>query len=317
MARPSMPRLRKLAADPLLHFLVIGALLFAAERLLHGEPSRDDERASTDAPPRRSPIVVTDDVRRMLAEQHERSYGKPPTDEEMKALCEGWIDEEVLYREGVLRGLDKDDPRIRNVVAQKMAFVLEQTLVLPPPTDDDVKRWFESHADRWSKPALVDFTQVFVAGTDTSAEARARGFLDQLEKGAEPAGMGDVFSGGRRYRRRSIADLAQTFGAEFTEGLDQQKEGTWSLRRSRFGFHVVRVDRHWPPSKPSLAEVRAQVEEDIRRERRATERARAIAKLREGWTVRVEAPSTPSSGSESSRPGVEDAAAASEGGASP
>lgn len=291
-----MSRLRKLAADPLLHFLAIGVLLFAAERLLRGEPASGGERAAMDEAPRRSAIVVTDDVRRMLAEEHERSYGKPPSDAEMKALCEAWIDEEVLYREGVIRGLDKDDPRIRSVVAQKMSFVLEQSLVLPPPTDADVEQWFSSHPEKWSKPALVDFTQVFVAGTDPSAEAKARGFFEQLEKGAEPAGMGDTFSGGRRYRRRSIADLAQSFGAEFTEGLGEQKENTWALRRSRFGFHVVRVDKRWPPSTPSLAEVRADVEEDLRRERRAAERARAIAKLREGWSVRIDTPPTSPAG---------------------
>lgn len=276
----------RLARDPLVHFIVLGALLFAADRLVAGPRASNapaTPSASAEAPDTR--ITLSADARRLLVEEQTRSYGRAPTEAEMLAVIGRWVDEEVLYREGLARGLEKDDPRIRHLVAQKMSFVLEQTLVLPPPTDRDLQAWFDGHADRWARPALVDFTQVFVQGDDTKADERARSLLAQLEKGAEPGGMGDTFSGGRRYRRRSIVDLAEAFGGDFTQGLAEQKEGAWALRRSRFGFHVVRIDKRSPAERPTLADVRAEVEEDFKRAQRAEKLTEAVGNLRKRWTI--------------------------------
>ena len=279
--------LPRIARDPLVHFVLLGAMLFAVDRVVAARRSTAPAAESSPERPLDTRLTLSADARRLLVEEHTRSYGRPPSDTEVKELVERWIDEEILYREGLARGLEKDDPRIRHLVAQKMSFVLEQTLVLPSPTAHDLQAWFDVHADRWARPALVDFTQVFVQGDDTTADERARGFLAQLEKGADPGGMGDTFSGGRRYRRRSIADLTESFGPDFTPGLAEQKEGTWALRRSRFGFHVVRIDKRSPAEKPSLAEVRAEVEEDFKRARRSEKLSEKVAELRKHWTIEV------------------------------
>jgi hypothetical protein len=279
-----MVPLRRLVRDPLVHFLLIGAALFGADHLLH--PRQKEVPVSAGAASAPAPIVLRAETRRMLADEYGRSYGRPPTDKEMQEVIDRWLDEEVLYREGLARGLERDDPRIRHLIAQKMSFVLEQAIVLPAQFEEsELQAWFDAHSDNWAKPALIDFTQVFVNGLDTKAEEQARTFLTQLEKGADPNGMGDVFSGGRRYRRRNVADLAESFGGDFTKDLAGQKEGSWALRRSRFGFHLVRIDRRSAAERPTLADVRAEVEEDLRRTRRAEKLAAEVATLRKRWPV--------------------------------
>ena len=211
---------------------------------------------------------------RGLREEHVRSvYGREPSPAEMDELVSRWIDEEILAREGVAMGLDKDDPRIRQRMAQKMGFVLEQGLALVEPTDAELRAFFAAHPGKWKTAELVDFTQVFVQGTDGDAHARATSLLAELVQGRDPVRMGDTFSGGRRYRRRKLADLQESFGADFTQGLDAQKEGTWALRRSRFGFHLVRVDRRTPEKDPDIEAVRADVtyeyEQKVKGERMA------------------------------------------------
>lgn len=265
-------------------------MLFAAERLVSAKPQAVAPESEVSGPPRAPELeprslVVSDEAKRLLVEEHTRSYGKPPTSEELAGLVDRWIDQEILYREGLARSLDQDDPRIRHLVAQKMAFILEQSLVLPPPTDRELEAWFSAHADKWAKPALVDFTHVFVQGDDTRADARARALLAELERGADPGGLGDMFSGGRRYRRRSVAQLAESFGREFVGGLDEQEAGAWALRRSRFGVHLVRVDRRTPADDPALADVRAEVEDDYARAKRDEGLAEAVSVLRQRWTI--------------------------------
>jgi len=275
--------LHRLLREPVVQFLLVGAALFGVDRLRqHEAPSRSPTAECHEAVPGR--IVVTDEVRQTLAEEHARVQGRQPTRAEMDALVAGWLSEEVLFREGLVRGLEKDDPRIRQRIVEKMSFVVDQGIEPPSPSDVELAAWFEAHPNKWATSELVDFTQVFVQGDDPATIARAHGLLAQLDAGAEPAGMGDTFSGGRRYRRRGLGDLRESFGPDFAAGLAEQKEGTWSLRRSRFGVHLVRVDRRTPAERPALAQVREDVLLDYREAKRTAAREGAIAEMRKRWT---------------------------------
>ncbi|WP_394830473.1 peptidyl-prolyl cis-trans isomerase [Pendulispora rubella] len=279
----------RLLREPVVQFLLAGAVLFGADRVRRREeppkkPSAECAPETTVTGAGGGRIVVTDELRQTLSEEHQRVHGRPPTPAEMDTLVAGWVNEEVLYREGLARGLEKDDPRIRQRVVEKMSFVLDQRLEPPAPSDAELAAWFDAHPNKWATSELVDFTHVFVQGNDDAVRARARGLLGQLETGTDPAGMGDTFSGGRRYRRRSLADLGESFGPDFSAGLAEQKEGTWSLRQSRFGVHLVRVDRRTPAERPALAQVREDVLLDYREAKRAAAREGAIAEMRKRWT---------------------------------
>jgi hypothetical protein len=279
--------LRRLTREPLVHFLVAGGVLFAGDRAVrHG-------RARATQPPQASPaeargakrIVVTEAVRQRLVDEFTRAYGHAPSSQETTTLVEGWIDEEVLYREGVARGLERDDPGVRRRVAQQMSFVLEAAALPPEPTDAELRSWFSANADKWATSELVDFTQVYVEGSDLPASERATALLAQLRGGADPSGLGDVFPGGRRYRRRTLASLEESFGAGFTEGIALQKTNTWELRRSRFGHHLVRIDGHSAATAPDLDAVRADVKLDWLKAKRAELQRAGVAGLRQRWTI--------------------------------
>jgi hypothetical protein len=263
-----------LRREPLMHFLLIGAVLFAIDAL------RQDDG---DEAPRR--IVVTDLLREELARDWESTRDGPPSAEELDRLAEAWIDEEVLYREGLARGLDRDDPSVRGRVASKMAFVLRSQVVVPEPTDAELRAWFDAHAERFAEDVRVDFTHVFVAGSGEEAERRAEELLALVSSGATPGGLGDRFSGGRRYRGREIADLARAFGDEFVQGMEAQPIGAWQLRRSRHGTHVVRIDARVDARTADFETARGEAREAVIGARRDAELAARLRALRERWTV--------------------------------
>jgi hypothetical protein len=265
--------MRALIREPVLHFVAIGIALFALDRAVGGgEP---DERV----------VVVDAGVRAELADAFSHQHGREPDEDEMEELVQGWIDEEILYREGRSRGLGESDPRVRSRIAANMAFLVDAEVAIPAPGEDELRAYFEAHAAEWDEEVRVDFTQVFVAGDDESARARAEDVLDQLRGGASPNGLGDTFSGGRRYRRRTLADLEATFGADFVAGLAEQPVGSWALRRSSFGHHLVRLDALAPARAADFEHARDEVMEAWTEERRATERARGMEALRERWRV--------------------------------
>jgi len=94
--------MRRILREPLLHFLLLGALLFGAYRWVDGEGARAPDQ-----------IVVPAERVRGLADQFQRTWLRPPTEPELDSLVQTFVREEVMYREGVARGLDRDDPIIR------------------------------------------------------------------------------------------------------------------------------------------------------------------------------------------------------------
>lgn len=233
------------------------------------------------------PIVVDAAVRAALVEQWSKTHPAAPDDAQLEQAIERWIDEEVLYREGLARALADGDAVVRERIASQMSYVLQSRIVVPEPTEDELRASFDADPSKWAQPDRVDFTQVFVAGKDDAAEARARELLQLVQDGADPNGLGDTFAGGRRFRGRRIAELAERFGMGFVEGLDAQPEGTWALRRSDAGLHLVRVDRRTSSSSPAFADVRDAVRHDWQEARRAEAMAQARHELRARWEIVV------------------------------
>jgi hypothetical protein len=242
--------------EPIVHFLVLGALLFAANGVV--APKRESPKAAVVS----TKIVVPKE----LAGDDKRK----------------WIDEEVLYREGLARGLEKDDPKIKQRIAGNMQRVLEGQIVLPKATEAELRAFFAANEARWAKSELFDFTNVFVADSD---QKRAGELLAQLSGGADPSGMGDTFSGGRKYRRRATEDLSEAFGAEFVAGFAEQKPGTWAIRRSRHGLHVIRIDAKTPAAPASFEATRGEIELAFDEKRKNERLGAAVAELRKKYAV--------------------------------
>lgn len=282
--------LRAILREPLVHFLLVGALLVTVDRVRHGgvspAPGRAPARAAPASDPPTRTIVVDQEVRAWLRDGLTRARGgAAPSEAELADAVARWIDEEVLYREGLARGLDRDDQQVRKRIAEKMSFILERQIVIPPPGEAELRAWFEARRDTWVDPPRIDFTHVFVAGAGGEAERRAAELLAELEGGAAPEPLGDRFSGGQRYRGRKLADLAESFGPAFAAGLDHQPVGSWQLRHSRHGLHLVRVDRFAPGRAADFAAARLDVEKEWLDARRADQLAARVRALRERWPV--------------------------------
>lgn len=279
----------RVAREPLVHFAIVGAILFAVDTARRAaNPERPAPRVTASQAPAHgpeAPIVVDDTVRAAIASRAETRLGRTPSASELDAELDAWIDDEVLYREGARRGLDRFDPVIHKRVASRMSYVLEQAVIVPEPTDADLTAWFETHRERWSTPERVDFTHVFVAGTDAAARSRAEKLAAALAAGAAPERLGDRFSGGHRYRGRPLAKLARSFGDGFVRGLERQPPGVWVERASRFGLHLVRVDRVEPARPADFAAARLDVRKAWRDEQRRIGVATELARLRASWEI--------------------------------
>src|SRR5262249_19765171 len=144
-------------------------LLFAADHFLR-EPADDPHT-----------IVVSPDVDKQAVELFEESRGRKPDKRELEALHRVWIDNEVLYREGLALQVDKGDDAIRERVIFKALSVIDANVKLPAIDDQKLRAWFEAHRDKYDEPARFDFQEAVLSG-DTS-ESAVRAFVDELNTG--------------------------------------------------------------------------------------------------------------------------------------
>ncbi len=132
-----------LASRTLIAFTGWGFALFATDSMLHpGHDSGDQSHR----------IELTQgDLRQMSVSL--LAQGRPaPTAEEIASLVRSKIDEEILFREALAMGLDKDDAIIKRRLAQKMDFVIEDLATMLEPTTAQLTAWFKQNEQRFMLP---------------------------------------------------------------------------------------------------------------------------------------------------------------------
>ncbi len=282
-------RFGAIVREPLVHFLVLGGLLFLLFGLTQG-PDRDNGRQ----------IRVSAAQLEQLAAQFSRTWMRPPTEEEFAGLIERHIRGEVFYREALAMGLDQDDPYVRNRLGQKLEFLLDDLSAETAPGDDMLTQYLEEHPERFQEPARATFRQVYLnPDRHPQLEAEAAGLLERLRAGADPAGVGDVTLLEHAFDDASRPEIARQFGAAFADSVLEVEQGQWlGPIRSGLGAHLVLVTDRQPARLPTLAEVRPQVLREWQDARRREQKEQAYARLRERYQISVEpaeGPQTPTS----------------------
>src|SRR3954452_25028991 len=148
-------RIRTLLGEPMLHFLLIGIALFGAYRWV----------SPGDSGARR--IIITQGVIDDLVTQHVAARGRQPSSTELNHLIESYVREEILYREGVRLGLERDDIVVKRRVRQKIEMIAEEDASTRAPTDADLSAYLVANQARFVQPAVFTFEQVFI-GESTS-----------------------------------------------------------------------------------------------------------------------------------------------------
>jgi hypothetical protein len=247
------------------HFVLLGAGLFALDAWAGSddEPVLDDTR-----------IAISAGRVENLAALFAKTWKRPPSPDELRALVDGFVLEEALFRQGLAMGLDQEDAVIRRRVGQKMEFVVDDLLQLDDPSEEELERWRAEQPERYAAPTRTSFRQVFLNPEARGERLRADAarLLDELRARDVSAGFDDL--GDRTllhavYSDVDSAAVARTFGEAFAQDLAQVAPGAWGgPLDSAYGVHLVFVEARVPGSPLPLDAVRREVERDWRYARR-------------------------------------------------
>ena len=274
--------LRRWSREPLLHFLLIGLVLFVVYDRLH--PGQENKSES-------NRIVLTPDDFEQLGVTWLAQGRAPPTPEQMQSLIEIKVREEVLYREALALGLDKEDTIVKRRLAQKMEFLAEGASIDSNPSPDTLRAWFKENSQRFSLPPRVSFRHLYFSPDRRGEHARgaAAHAMEQLAgklgNWQDAEALGDPFMDRDYYGDRSAEDMAKLFGSNFAREVVGLKTGQWQGPvESGYGWHLVFIDTSVAARMPAFEEI----EPEIRAEWVEDQRAEAKRKIYEAMRARYQ-----------------------------
>ena len=257
--------------EPLLHFVILGGVLFAAD---HFMVSRNDD-------PRVIHMDAAVDARARQVFKDAR--GREPNADELYALRRVWLDNEVLYREGLALQLDKGDDAIRERVIFKQLSVVDANTKLPPYDDDVLRKWFEQNRAKYDDPARYDFQEAILVG-DKSEQA-VRAFVSSLNAGSP----GDAKADLRVFTKRPHENVVQSYGEEFAKELDGVLPGEWRAMQTKSGWRAMRLESISRPQPADFESLRGVVLHDWTDVTLQEQRSAAVRALAQKYTVKTEA----------------------------
>jgi hypothetical protein len=280
----------KLLREPIVHFIALGVVLFllAGQARHAGSPESDK-------------IVVTSSQIESLAIGFTRTWMRPPTQEELKGLTDDSIREEILYREAMSMGLDRDDTIVKRRMRQKLEFLTEDTVAQgAPPTEQELQAYLDRHQNQYREEGRLTFEHIFFnrEKRGKSAATDAEAVLDRLKgrngSHIELDTLGDAFLLPFNLVAQSGGQIGQLFGDPFSKRLAQVTPGQWTGPiESSYGLHLVRVDEQIPGNVLPLATVHDAVLREVMNERRRRALDIAYAKLQQRYNIVIEPPTPP------------------------
>lgn len=274
--------------EPLVHFLLIGAALFGAWHFL--QPARNDGPASKQ-------IRFSLEEISQLALVFQSQWNREPTAAELEHLLENRVQEEVLYREGLALGLDKDDTIIKRRLAQKMQFLSEDVASAREPTTDELSAWYGKNSAQFAQPARYSFRHLYFSPDRRGAKARddaARALAKltgQPEDSKLAESLADPFMFQDYYRDRATEFLGKEFGPQFAVAVTKLPTGSWQGPvESGLGWHLVFVDTVIPGRVPDFEEVATDVKTAWLADQKEKSWTKTYGDMRAKYTVLLPAP---------------------------
>ena len=273
--------MKKLLREPLLHFLLIGAALFAVFEIVNDRsPGNSDNH-----------IVVTAGRIAQLENIFTKTWQRSPTVEELKGLVDDFILEEIYYRQAVAIGIDRNDTVIRRRLRQKFEFLTDDMAAAAIPGVEELASYLAANPDIFMRDTTYTFEQVYINAdrTGVDLESKVASKLSALRDGKAVEGDSGLLPTFFNQIPRRAVD--SNFGSDFSTRLDLLPLKEWhGPIASGLGLHLIRMETRVEGTLPELAEIRPIVEREWAHDKRLETRRTINERLLNDYEVVIEWP---------------------------
>jgi hypothetical protein len=275
-----------LLREPLLHFVLAGTVLFGAYSWIN--------RPVDNPPPGKAQqIRIGPGDVQWLAENWTTQWRRPPTQDELRGLITDYVNEQLLAREARALGLEDNDVIVRRRLAQKLTFLIDDTLRRAEPSESELQQFYESNIGQFAFEGRISFKHIYF-----SRERRGDAYRDATEtlkvlRGGVATPLaeqyGDRLLIDTDFHHETAQSIAGAFGPGFARAAFSLEPGEWSGPiESGYGLHLVRVSALQEGRPRPLSEARTRVIAAWRDAQEKSAKDRYLEALRKKYDVVVD-----------------------------
>ncbi|HRI20691.1 MAG TPA: peptidyl-prolyl cis-trans isomerase [Panacibacter sp.] len=268
--------------QPLLHFLIIGGLLFALYYAVNPAPSNKEN------------ITINDEQLDRIEMIFQKEWNRPPTETEMKGLLDRYIQQEVYYRKALRMNLDQDDEMIRRRLEQKLRFVTNDMANLTVPKEEDLQAYYKAHKANYLEQKKYSFSHIYFSPDKRPhANEDAAGVLPTLpysDKNIDKLiSRGDAFPFAYHIENLTANEIDQQMGDSFSNELDKLPVGKWSGPiLSGYGTHLIFIDEVKQPVEKDFAAIKEDVLRDYHYNLQNQYNDQLYAEFKKDYTIKLD-----------------------------
>ncbi len=278
-----MKHIARLLREPLLHFFAFGGLIFLLFVAVSG-PSPEPTEV----------IVVGPERIEQLATGFQAVWRRPPTDDELRALINDFVREEIYYREALALGLDRNDTLIRQRLRQKMEFLTDTGADLLEPAAGDLEAHLAANEQTFRRRPRLAFEQIFLGENPAPESIKASLSALQSDPATDPSQWSERTLLPAQLGLSPPDAIDGVFGNDFFDRLAEIPSGVWAGPvESAYGVHLVRNIDSVSARMPPLEEVRDAVLRDWKAVKALELRELHYARLKERYAVEIRGANAP------------------------
>jgi len=266
---------KRILQEPLLHFLVVGSLLFFYLSV-----------NDTETKPQ---VTISQGKIKQLTAQFSKTRQRTPSKKELNALIENQIREDLAFEHGVQMGLVENDSIIKRRVQQKIEFMLNDSIGSIEPSHEDLQTYLEAHKEQYTIAPTYSFKHVYI---NPEKHEDVDTFISELKNKSLDANykvLGDSMMLESEYRNITTAQIARLFGRKFAKYLDAVSLERWQGPvKSGYGLHLVQIEHKIPKHLATLKEVEIAVRRDFRTDAQKKAISAFYDELKVQYNVEVE-----------------------------
>ena len=272
--------MNKLLREPLIHFLLLGGLLFALYSFLNKD----------EVDPADYTIHITQSDVDRLVKAYQKNWNSLPDSATLAAIIDDEIKTELLYREALRMNLDHNDEIIRRRLKQKYEFLVKDLVSLDQVTEEELQSFYKEHTHLYQRPSAISFHQIYFSPDQRrNPQQDAQTLFAQVHNQKASASFeqnGDNFHLPNHFVRKDKESVRQAFGKQFADALFQINQQGWvSPIPSGYGYHLVNIDTIVPPQALSFDQVKERIEQDWQQQQQVLYNERLFENLRSQYKI--------------------------------
>ena len=229
-------------------------------------------------------IYISDQEIISLVTAWKSKVGRNPNDDEITRIINNLVEEEILYREALKLGLDKEDRIIKRRLAQKISF-LKQESIPDSPSNQDLIEYFNKNNNKYFIDPTYTFSHYFFSSENISNERASKAYSDlfnNIDINSDP------FFLGKNFVDLSVKKIEREFGKDFSTNFVNVELNKWvGPIKSPFGHHIIYVTNYTEGYLPDITNVLKQVEVDFLQDQRDKAIENYLNKIRSEYKIYI------------------------------